>query len=1081
MKNSVKAVLFMLMHVNGYAFSQHPAGAPDQIQFRQLVKTIEQRSDYRFVYDPSEIKPDLNLDVNLDNTNIPELLRQAFTARGIRYRIVNNTIVLQGKATGSPQQTAVSGRVRNAAGAPLEGVSVRVKNKVTSTVTDAGGHFTLHGLQADDILLLSYVGYRSKEVKVAGGGPLELSLEADPGNLDEVVVIGYGTSSVRKNTGSVSSVTSREIGTQPVLDPLAALQGRVAGLNIASNSGLPGGSFQVQLRGVNSLSNGSSPLYIIDGIPFSDESMNQFTLANGNQSPLSLINPKDIERIDVLKDADATAIYGSRGGNGVILITTKKGNKSGLKIDFNASIGSGKAIRNLKMLNTEQYLEIRKEGFANDQFEPTVDNAPDLLTWDQKANSDWQKAFYGAGAPFSSYQLSFAGGNEYTQYLASTNFNRQGDPLPGNKTYQRGGALLNLSTQSRDQRFKLNSSFSLNLDRNNTVPTDIAQFYNVAPNYPLYDEKGDYYWFQQNQQNPAAYMERSALSKSKSLLANLSAEYAILPELTAKISVGYNLKSMDQTRLLPNAGFNPATSTGSMASYGNSDYESYIVEPQLNYSKTFGKHDVRLLAGGTWQQRVSEGKYIDGSGYPSDSQLENMAAAGALTVRNNQYADYRYQSAFGRISYAYDDRYLFNVSYRRDGSSRFGPNNKYGNFGSVGAAWVFSSEEFLRGQSVLSFGKLRASWGVTGNDQIGDYQYLDTWGTNFAYQGISGLYPTRVYNPNFGWEEIRKKELGLDLGFLKDRIFMTLNYYNNRSGNQLIDITLAPQTGFTSYFGNQPAKIENSGWELELSSTNIQREQFSWKTSFNITFPSNTLLEYPGLESSSDARRYVIGESTRIVRGFQFTGVDPQTGIAQFRDVDGDGKITDFNDYVTLGSTMPRYYGGLSNNLSYGPLSLGFMLQFVKQEGPSIGYGPLATTIGAMANLDEYVLGRWQQPGDITDIPRATANSANEANVVYRNNYRYSSAVWDDASFIRLKNVSLSYDISRWAQKIHISRAALQFTAQNLLTWTSFRGMDPEMPGFDRSYLSDVNPFGSVRTSATPSLRTYTFGVQLTF
>ncbi|WP_294349504.1 TonB-dependent receptor [uncultured Sphingobacterium sp.] len=1081
MKKSVKTLLLMLMHVNGYALTQQADKSIDHVRFKQLVKSIEQRSDYRFVYDPNEINPDLPVDVNLNNVNIPELLRQAFSAKGIRYQIVKNTIVLQGKGAAKAFQMTISGRVSNGSGAALEGVSVRVKNKVASTMTDANGRFSLNGLQQDDILLLSYVGYRSKEVKVADKALMEISLELDPGNLDEVVVIGYGTSSIRKNTGSVSSVTSREIETQPVLDPLAALQGRVAGLNIASNSGLPGSSFQVQLRGVNSLTNGSSPLYIIDGIPFSDESMNQFTAANGNQSPLSLINPKDIERIDVLKDADATAIYGSRGGNGVILITTKRGNKSGLKIDFNANVGSGKAIHNLKMLNTAQYLDIRKEGFKNDNWTATADNAPDLLTWDQSAYSDWQKEFYGASAPFSTYQLSFSGGNENTQYLASANFNRQGDPLPGNKNYQRGGALLNLSTQSKDQRFKLNSSFNLNLDRNNTVPTDIAQFYNLAPNYPLYDEKGGYYWFQQSLQNPAAYMERSSVSKSKSLLANFSAEYAILPELVAKVNVGYNLKSMDQTRLLPNAGFNPLTSTGSMASYGNSDYQSYIVEPQINYSKTFGKHDFKLLLGGTWQQRVSEGKYFDGSSYPSDSQLNNIGAAGILVNRNNQYADYRYQSAFGRINYAYADKYLLNFSYRRDGSSRFGPNNKYGNFGSIGAAWVFSSEEFLQDQSIVSFGKLRASWGVTGNDQIGDYQYLDTWGTGFAYQGITGLYPTRVFNPNFGWEEIKKKELGLDLGFFRDRIFLTANYYNNRSDNQLINIVLAPQTGYNSYFGNTPALIENKGLELELSSVNIQKEKFSWKTNFNITFPSNTLLEYPGLESSSDARRYIIGESTRIVRGFQFTGVDSQTGVAQFRDVDGDGKISDFNDYVTLGSLLPKYYGGIGNNLSYGNVSLGFLFQFVKQEGPSIGYGPQATTIGGLGNLDEYVLNRWQQPGDVTDVPRATANSANEANLAYRNYYRYSSAVWDDASFIRLKNVSLSYDISKWAKKINMSRAVVQFNAQNLFTWTSFRGMDPEMPGFDRTYVSDVNPFGSVRNSATPSMRTYTFAVQLTF
>ncbi|MGN5954169.1 TonB-dependent receptor [Sphingobacterium lactis] len=1080
MKYYFSLLFLMLLSWSSFAYSQKISLKLERVSFEKLVQEIERQTPYKFVFDPKEITNQAKFSIQSDDQQIKAILDQAFKNHNLDYQVIGETIVVKGKSTRNKQQQRIQGRVSDENQQAMSNVSIRIKQSNQTFQTDANGDFSFDG-PSSGTLVFTFMGYKTQEVAYSGSSQLNISMVPDLGNLDEVVVIGYGTSSVRKNVGSVSSVSAQDLEKQPVLDPLAAMQGRISGLSISSNSGLPGGSYNVQLRGANSINNGNSPLYIVDGVPFSDNAMNQFISASGNQNPLSLINPKDIERIDVLKDADATAIYGSRGANGVILITTKKGSAQELKINASLLVGNSHAIQNLEMMNTEQYLEIRNEAFSNDGTTPDETNAPDLKLWDAGISQDWQKELFGNSAAFNSMQLSFNGGSSTLQYLLSGSYSKQGDVLPGDRSYQRGGGMLSISNQSKNGKFRINGSANFNADNNNTLATDIAQFYNLAPNYPLYNDDQSFYWFGTSLQNPMAYLVRGNTNKSKSLLANTSLSYLILDGLEAKLNMGYQLQKMDQLQTLPSTGFNPLVGTAASARYGNSDFSSFIIEPQLNYNKQFGDHEIGFLLGGTWQKSLNEGKFFNGTNYPSDSQLDNIHAAGDLSVGDYQYGDYRYQSVFSRISYGYQEKYLVNLSGRRDGSSRFGPNNRYGNFGSIGFAWIFSKEGFLKDQSILSFGKLRGSLGITGNDQIGNYQFLDTWEPGFAYQGIAGLSPVRVFNPNFKWEENKKREIALDLGFFNDRLFLTTNYYNNRSGNQLIEIQLAPQTGFEYFFGNQPALVENSGWEFELNSTNFRNPNFTWNTQLNLTFPKNKLLAYPDLENSASAYSYVIGESVRVVKGYDFIGVDPETGLGQYTDVNGDDELDEANDFVVLGNLMPKFYGGLNNNLSFKDLSLSFLFQFVKQEGPSIAYGPMASHIGGLSNMDVTVLDRWQKPGDVTDIPRATTTASNDAYTNYRDYYRYSSAVWDDASYIRLKTLALSYNLSKWSKQINIPQLQISFAAQNLFTWTNFRGMDPEMQGFDRTYVSEVNPFGSVKTTATPSPRTYTFGLQLTF
>ena len=504
------------------------------------------------------------------------------------------------------------------------------------------------------------------------------------------------------------------------------------------------------------------------------------------------------------------------------------------------------------------------------------------------------------------------------------------------------------------------------------------------------------------------------------------------------------------------------------------------MEPQADYTRRIGSGDLQVLAGASWQQNISEGHSLLGSGYSSDALLKNMLAANSLTPLNYNYAQYNYESVFGRINYNWNQKYILNATFRRDGSSRFGPDKRFGNFGSVGAAWIFSNEHFIQqALPFLSFGKLRGSYGTTGNDQIGDYQYLDSWSSSgYSYGSISGLSPTRLLNAAYSWEVNHKLEGAIELGFLKDRVLFTADYYNNRSGNQLLVYNLSSQTGFDSYIANLPAKVENSGWELELNTINIKGKDFVWRSSINLTIPKNKLLSYPNLEQSADAFSYVVGQSIRIVKGFHFTGVDPQTGLPTFQDVNKDGVVTDGDDYVTIGNTFPKYYGGFQNDFSYKGFSLNIFFQFVKQDGPTFDFGAYASSYGTMDNKPLSALKRWQQPGDITSIPRASTTSSNDAYQLFANNYSNSDAAWADASYIRLKNLSLSYDFSRFTKSLKIDNSAIFFQAQNLFTITHYRGFDPETKGFDRTNVSEVLPFGTIRPASVPTLKSYTVGIR---
>ena len=1062
----------------------------NNVKLEEAISQLEAKSGYHFLYNSTLINTEQRVSAVLNNATITEVLNSLFRGTDIKYKIDDKQVILylnssteatiESAATSSgsrpkPQvadgntttktisQYIIRGNVKSREdGQPQEFISVVVKGGQQFASTDAGGNYTINVNSKDDVLVFSMVGFNTLEEPIRGRDIVDVELEPEANLLDNAVVIGYGRTTQRMNTGAVSSVSTKVISEQTVAEPLAVMQGRVSGLFISSSSGMPGSEYNIQLRGLSSIDAGTQPLFIIDGVPFISESLSQFSAAGGNQSPLSSINPSDIERIDVLKDADATAIYGSRGGNGVILITTKSGRSGKTKIDFEIYSGIGKVSRKVDMLNPDQYRELRQEAFANDGVTPDATTAPDILEWGNKT-TDWQKYLIGETASHTDAKLSISGGSERTSFLLSGTYRYQSNVMVGNGKYDRAAAHFNVNHRSKDDRFVLTAVANYSTDNNTSAYTSLAQYYNLPPNLPMYDSNNNLYWYG-NTMNPIALTKQNYSAKTNNLIGNATAKYTILKGLEAKVSLGYNYTTMDQMQTFPEVSFNPATYVSSYSYFGNSRSTSYIIEPQATYTRTLWGGVLSALVGATWQESHLKGNHIEGKGYSNDNLLESMKAASTLTVRSATDRLYKYQSVFGRLNYIWQDKYLLNLTYRRDGSSRFGPGNRFGDFGAVGAGWIISNEPFMsKILPVMNFTKLRASYGVTGNDQIGDYAYLDSWSSNsFSYSGISGLSPARLSNDKYKWEENRKFEVGLELGFLDNRIFFKTDYYLNRTNNLLINFSLSTQTGFSSYVANLPAEVENTGWEFDVNGTILQGQFLKWESGLNLTIPKNKLLKYPDLENSSYAYEYIIGQPVDIVKGYHFLGVDPQTGIAQFLDIDKSGSLTDPEDFVNFGSPSPKLYGGFWHTLKYKNLELNFLLQFVKQDGPSINYGYMASPNGSLANSTTEALDRWRKPGDITSVPRASATSSNEGYTSYRSYYRLSDAVWGDASYIRLKNLTLSYDLSNWAQRIKLSRLQVYIQAQNLFAITNYIGFDPETQGLN-----------------LPLLRTFSIGLRM--
>lgn len=989
----------------------------------------------------------------------------------------------------------LEGKVVRENGQPINGATVTAMQGLAKTTIETAddGSFYLSNISPNTILFITHVGFETVKTGVNDRGQITIVLKEKAGNLDEVIVQGYGTTTKRLSTGNITTISSKEIETQPVSNPLAALEGRVPGVIISQTSGVAGSSFNVEIRGRTALDQGLSkndPLFVIDGVFFEpgNQPANQLRSAandnfgNGGLSPLNSINPADIQSIEILKDADATAIYGSRGANGVILITTKKSKAGATKITANAYSGASTPTRTLSMLNTRQYVQTRKEGFRNDGVTPGSNPsdpgyAPDIMLWDTTRYTDFKKLLIGNTAHTTDAQLSLSGGNQLTQFLLSGGYHKETNVFSNSLSDTRASAYFSINHSSENKKLAVTFSGGYSNDKNRLIATDLTRFINLPPDLKLYNADGSLSWNEDgvsyytvnNITNPLSVLLKNNTSVIENLYSNLLLSYKVLSSLTFKASLSYNTFKNNETSLIPSTAIDPYVSAyvTPSASFANSSINSWIIEPQLNYVKKISQGKLDILIGATLQEKSYNGIETDASLFSNDLLLNNPAAAGQVTAQASQTL-YHYEAVFGRIGYNLKDKYLLNATFRRDGSSRFGPGRQFANFGAIGAGWIFSDESFFKEKlHFLSFGKLRTSYGITGNDQIGDYTFRNLWTNNGnTYQGMPTLVPAKLYNSDLAWENNKKLEAAIELGIFKNKLFLSTSYYRNRSDNQLINYPLPTQTGSQNVVANLPALVQNSGLELVVTSKNITSAKFRWTTSLNLTIPHNKLISFPGLASTSYNGLYVVGKPLSVINSYKYLGVDPSSGIYTFADLNKDGDFTPA-DYQVSGNLAPRFYGGLINSVSYHNFQLEFLFEFKKQTGKNYLYQFFNNFPGFISNQPEIVLNRWQKPGDIAEVQQFIGSFTNfpaiiASNVLLPN----SDAVYSDASFIRLKNISLAYNIpGDILRRMKISGIKAYINAQNLLTITKYKGLDPETQNM----------------YVLPPMKTIAAGIQLTF
>lgn len=976
------------------------------------------------------------------------------------------------------QTRTVTGNV-NDGEKPLSGVVVTQEGSSQFATTSSTGTFSLLITGEHPVLIFRHPEYTERKITADGRTVYMVSLTEKINTIEEVVLnAGYYDVKAKESTGSIAKVSAKDIENQPVTNVLQAVQGRMAGVSITQNSGTPGGGFDVQIRGrnslrnyLNSLTDGNVPLYIIDGVPLAGElvsTLSTSALPLQRISPLNSINPNDIESIEILKDADATAIYGSRGGNGVILITTKKGKAAPLRLTINSSQGFSQVSRRLEMMNTAQYTAMRKQAYANVGVTAYPAHAYDINgTWDTSRYTDWQKELLGGTAETSNVLVNITGGSDTNSYSLSAGYGSQTSVFPGEQNYRTHTLSSHFDHHSADKKFGLGFSNLITFTANHTLNTDFTNTsLKLAPSAPaLYDSAGQLNWENGTFNNPLAQLNARYRNATQHLNQNLNMTYRFYRDFSFKLNAGLTLQQLEEYSLLPNTIYSPASGMGTSSAYssssrGTSSVLSYLLEPQLTWARKWGVHEWSVLSGLTFQASTNKNSSMNGYGYASNSQLENIAAATNVTVLPLEENPYRYAAFFGRVNYQLMNRYILNVTARRDGSSRFGPNHRFANFGALGAAWIISEEDFLKESAWLTFAKLRGSIGRTGSDAIGDFQFLNTYSTGYyAYDGLPGLFPSRLYNPDFSWEKTSKLEAALELTFLKDRIGLTAAWYRNRSSEQLVGIPLPATTGFSSVLANLGATVENSGFEFELRSQHLKTGTWNWSSSFNISVPRNKLLEFPGLEGSTYANRYVIGESIYAVKLLDYQGINAE-GEYTFTDFNNDGRISVPDDAKALRTLGPKYFGGLQNTVGYKDFSLSFLLQFVRQEGWN--YFRTMATPGVMVNQPRELLNVWSptNPGGI--VMPYTPGTSYPTNML-TDHFTNSTAAVGDASFVRLKNIQLNYRVP--LQNSIVKEAQVYVQGQNLLTWTNYFGLDPEF----------------VTSGFLPPLKTLSMGFHLTF
>lgn len=971
---------------------------------------------------------------------------------------------------------------------PLVGVSVQIKGVTNGASTNGKGEFTLYtGQKFPFTVVVTYIGYEKQEL-IAGGSPIEIQLKEIVNQLNDVVVVGYGTQKRGDLTGSVSSVPSHALN-QQASSFERVLQGSVSGVQVIQVSGQPGSAVSVRIRGGNSITAGNEPLYVIDGFPvYNNNTDVSAGVASGpNINALAGLNPADIESIDILKDASATAIYGSRGANGVVVVTTRRGKAGHNIVNYDGSYGVQQVNHKIDVLtDSKQWALLKNDARLN---AGKTAYYTDGQIAELSGGTDWQNAAFRT-APSQNHQLTISGGDDKTHYAVSGNYFRQ-DGVLLNTNFERFSGRLNFDRQVTET-FKINASVTGSKTTSQIAEANVvSSLLLMPPTVNIKDDSGKFTYqsdFETPLGNPIATLEEETnQSNSNRMLANLFGEYKITSGLTAKISVGADIINNKENRYIPTTLYQGAnTSSTGTAAVGTKTSASWLNENTLSYFKKLGdRHVLNALAGFTQQAFRAELLTAGAQGFTAEQLTYNDLGSGTVyTKPTSGSSEWALRSFLARVNYTYADKYLLTLTTRADGSSRFGKNHKWGYFPSAAFAWNARKESFLKLPDVVTNLKVRLSAGLTGNQEIGIYQSLSTLSSSNYYFGgsmVTGYAPNRISNPDLGWETTAQYDAGIDIALFKNRITFTADGYYKKTSNLLLDVPLPYTTGQSTSLQNY-GKVSNKGLELALNTRNIEG-RLSWGSTLVFSLNRNRIISLgDGVQNIiSGVSIAQVGEPLGTFYGFKTNGIfqlsddisklpvylnKNQPGDQRYADKNGDNIITATDDRFFIGSAEPKFLGGFTNNFSYRNFDLNIFFQGSYGNKIFNQNKQQLEIFSGQQNVSVTALDRWTLQNQENVIPRAYEDPASV------NSDRYV----EDGSYLRLKTLALGYTFPlSFASKVNSARIRFYFSAQNLVTWTKYSGYDPEVSKNGQSSLNQ-----GVDYSVYPNARLFTGGVNIT-
>jgi TonB-linked SusC/RagA family outer membrane protein len=1101
----------------------------DNCTLKDVIREIEQKSEFIFFYLDNSIDENRKVSIHVRNENIETILDRLLAGTSSRYYISDRQIIISKErepvpaAIPSVQQTrTLTGVVRDDAG-PVIGANVIVKGTTNGTVTDLDGRFTLPNIPNSAVIQISYIGYVTQEIAITTQTTVDVVLQEDSETLEEVVVVGYGTVKKSDLTGAVSSITSEQLRERSSVNVISSLSGQVAGVQIQQTQGAPGYAPTIKIRGTSTINAGVSPLYVIDGIPVDDYTPTAITasvnIPNNNINPLSAINPQDIESIEILKDASSAAIYGSRGANGVVIITTKSGKEGKPKIDVGYERGLQQVARKVEMMNSQEFIRFWVDAHNNEwiknggSISDPQSARPSNLRIPQEfldnpgkfETTDWQDvAFQNANS--DNFRISLTGGTAKANYMLSGNYLSQEGVVDRSK-YQRFTMRSNVNYQVSDHiKTGANIAFSRINDRiyGTAGKSDVVSLaIQNDPIFPLYTETGSLGFRDPNSEwnrfapyevqlwHPYALTrEADNYGRRLNIMATGFLEYSFLDNFSFKTSLSGSYIT-NRSGYYRNEGENWGYSNWrpAEATIGTNQTDNWISENILSYNNIFGDHAINAMVGYTAQKNHYASTEQTAQGFPND--LVHTLNAGTPTSSVSDEQEWSLLSYIARANYSFKNKYLLTATIRRDGSSRFGSDNKWGYFPSASLAWKLSEERWLKNVYWLSSLKLRASYGVTGNNQIPNYgsiallssrQY--TWASNVQ----RGLYPGTISNPSLRWEKTGQFDFGLNAGLFNNRIYVEADYYYSRTNDLLLNVPVPATTGFTQQLTNI-GEVQNQGFEFLLTSRNLVGT-FKWTTNLNLSLNRNKIIstgpnDAPILITEWDViSRYEVGQPVSNFYGYIFDGIfknqqeidayphHPSTtpGDPKVRDVDGNGKI-DQNDRTTLGNPQPDFTYGMTNTFSFKNFDLSILLQG--------SYG------NEIANQEARYSKRYNGGRNVYKAAgnywRSESESGDGINFKPYKSYpglqtQSSTFFIEDGSYLRIANVRLGYTFaSKMLSALNLSTLRLYVNVDNVYVFSDYLGYDPENSTYSSALMSGMD-FG-----AHPIPRTITLGINLGF